>query len=80
MVYIQASEVSTEWGDTISGAIDLYLSEKNLPCLNLTLINGVTVANILSMPSFQHSRTTLEPTSLFKVIYHLCKVYVIIAF
>ncbi|MCI8320212.1 MAG: hypothetical protein HFH02_03940 [Dorea sp.] len=38
-----ASEVSTEWGDTISGAIDLYLSEKNLPCLNLTLINGVTV-------------------------------------
>lgn len=38
-----ASEDSTEWGDTISGAIDLYVSEKDLPCLNLTLINGVTV-------------------------------------
>lgn len=38
-----ANEDSTEWGDTISGAIDLYLSEKDLPCLNLTLINGVTI-------------------------------------
>lgn len=38
-----ASEDSTEWGDTLSGAIDLYLSETSLPCLNLILTNGVTV-------------------------------------